>query len=314
MLRAASRSGVLAALLQPAAVADVAARAAVAPDRVAAVLGVLEAFGVATTSDGVWSLSEGWQAVLRGESPMTLDAVLETGRVRADEFERCLEGSVDYWTLSPADRLTVARGVSFNPTSPVIEKVLRADLERLDGVVEALDSGGRVLELGCGVGSRLTALALLFPAMRGTGLELDAALVEYGRRRAGELGVADRVEYVVGDATTYRPTERFDVVNWSQSFFPEATRQAALATARDALRPGGWVTAPVIWADQPVDTASSPAQELALEGLLLDTWGVPRKTTHEVSAELRAAGFVDVRIDATPFVHLVRGRRPAPAA
>ena len=136
VLRAASRSGLLAALVRPTTVGDVVALTGVAPARVAAVLGVLQSFGVATSSGGAWSLTDGWTAMLRDESPVHLDAVLDMGRVRSGEFERSLDGSVDYWSLSPRDRLSVARGVSFNPTSDAIGAMLRRDLELLDGVVE----------------------------------------------------------------------------------------------------------------------------------------------------------------------------------
>lgn len=311
VLHGAWRGGLLERLRQPDRVEALAATADCSTSRMAATLQVLRHFGVTEAAGEEWTLREGWRQLLDGSAPFDLDGFVDMSRVRSQQFEASLTGAEDYWRLPAADRLAVARGVSFNPASPAVQQMLRRDLSVLDGVMAALETDGHVLELGCGVGSRLTALALVFPGMRGTGLELDADLVAYGRRRADQLGVGDRVDYVVADATDYEPEHgRYDLVNWSQFFFPEPTREAALATALRACRPGAWITAPVIWDGSEPDERSREAQELALEGLLLDTWAVPPRTTDEVVAELEAAGFVQTRVDRTPFVHLVRARAP----
>ena len=309
VLRAAYRGGLMDRLAQPALSAVLAADLAVDESRLASILEVLRSIGVADLAAGMWSLTVAWASVMAGESPLDLGGYLEAPLIRSTQFENCLTGGQDYWQLSVRDRLSVARGVSFNPTSPFMPGMLRRDLGLLDGVLESLDAGGAVLELGCGVGSRLTALALTFPRLRAVGVELDADLAGFGRDRANALGVGDRVTYVVGDAARYEPTEQFDLVTWSQFFFPTPTRSAALGTAYRALRPGGWVTAPVIWTGEARSPIGEEAEELAREGLNLHMWGVPARTTAEVRAELEAAGFVDVRVDDMTFILLVRGRR-----
>ena len=310
VLRAATRAGILDALRTPATSDDIAAAAGIDVERAAALLEVLQSLGVVTVSTRQWSLTPGWADIVAGKAPFDLAAVVETHRIRATQFEQSVGGGSDYASLTPDDRLALARGVSFNPSSPAVQAMLRRDLESLDGLARALQDGARVLELGCGVGSRLTAFALAFPRLQAVGVELDPALAAYGRERAAQLGVGDRVIYVVEDATTYAPDELFDLVGWSQFFFPGPSRAGALATARKALRPGGWISAPVIWGEDPVEAGSSLAQELALEGLLLDIWDVPRRTTGEVEEEFRAAGFVDTRVDSTSYVNLVRARQP----
>ena len=310
VVRASIRSGLLARLRVPISIDDLARSLSVDETRVAAVLDALRTVGIVDGDGDCWSLTEPWAAAMAGDSPMDLTAYVEAPLIRMRQFERAFSGSDDYWQLSPEDRLAVARGVSFNPASPAMTGILRRDLDLLDGVVAALQAGGRVLELGCGVGSRLTAMALAFPQTHAVGVELDAELVAFGRGRAAELGVQDRVTYVVADATTYDACSEYDLVTWSQFFFPARTRAAALATAYRALRPGAWVTAPVIWTEEQTRDMSKEDQELALEALNLDIWNVPARTTTEVTAELEAAGFIDVRVDDMAFVNLVRGRRP----
>jgi SAM-dependent methyltransferase len=310
VVRAAYRAGLLEQLATPSSVEELTAAVRVARPRLDAVLEVLRSLEIADAEDGTWALTPSWAAVLAGQSPADLAGYLDGPRVRMTQFERSLTGGEDYWELSQENRLAIARAMSFNPASPFMGGMLRRDLGLLDGVVAAFESGGRVLELGCGVGSRLTALALTFSTLRGIGVELDSELAAYGRRRAEALGVGDRVTYVVGDAADYLPEPTFDLVNWSQFFFPSSTRVAALTTAWRALRPGGWVTAPVIWADRPDAVVGDSAQDLALEGLNLDMWNVPARTVSDVRAELEGVGFIDTRVDDMTFINLVRGRRP----
>ena len=188
--------------------------------------------------------------------------------------------------------------------------MVRDGIGQVPEVAAALESGGRVLELGCGVAARLCATLLAFPRATAVGVELSEDLAAWGRARADRLGVGDRLTYVVGDATTYQPEGEFDQVGWSQFFFPRATRTAALATAMRALRPGGWITMPAVWDGTPPPPGSELHKELAAERLALELWDVPLRSTHELREELAAAGFVDVWVEDAGMVNIVRGRKP----
>ena len=309
VLRGAHESGMLQALTTPVDAATLASALGLRVERVQAALELLTAHEVAAATEAGWVLTDDWIPLAEGRTPLNVGSYLAMVRIRDDQLAGGLTGAVDYWHLTAADRLTVARGVSFNPASDLAVAAARSGVEAMDGVAETLESGGNVLELGCGVGSRLTALMRAFPRATAVGVELAEDLVEFGRRTAESVGVADRLTYVVGDAATYEPEQQFDLVGWSQFFFPASARKGALATARRALRPGGWISMPVIWTDD--DPTTGPeAQELAAEKLLLDVWDVPALTTTQVRTEVEAAGFVEVRVDADPMVHFVRGRQP----
>jgi SAM-dependent methyltransferase len=310
-LRAAERAGLLKLLVSPSTAADLSARLPrTPPDRVDAVLGLLAAHGIVSDDGGKWSLTSAWGPMVDGHSPVLFAATLGLGKVRTALFEASLDDGTDYWQLASDDRVTVATGVSPDPGVAETVAMARRDIEMLDGLTDALDHGGRALELGCGAGSRMCALVQAFPTATAVGVELAGDVAAFGRRRAELLGLAGRVRYVVGDAAMYEPDGLFDLVSWSQFFFPAPTRQGALATARRALRPGGWITMPVIWDGTPAERGSSEHQDLAAEALLLNLWNVPLRTAAEVMAEVTEAGFVDVRIDETPMVHVVRGRQP----
>jgi SAM-dependent methyltransferase len=311
LLRSAHRAGVLRALAAgPVEEGPLAERLGLTGSRLAAALQLLAAHGVTEAGPDGWTLAAGWAELVTGATPFEFSGVLGLGRVWTEQFGAALERGEDYWELEPADRLEVATGISPDPRSAATIAMARGEATTLAGVVESLEAGGRVLELGCGLASRLCALLQAFPQARAVGVELDAALVDAARTRAAELGVQDRVELVVGDATAYDGEGRFVLANWSQFFFPEPSRAGTLAAALRALEPGGWVRTPVVWTGEAPPPGSPEDQELAEMRLVLDLWGVPMRTVAEVSAELSAAGFVDVHDRQAPGFHVVLGRRP----
>ena len=310
LLRAAERTGLLRLLTHSVSSDELATALRVPVSRVDAALEVLAAHGIAEARGGDWGLSQGWSELVLGETPLPFAAYLGLGEVWTGQFETSLSSSQTYWQLDTASRLAVARGISPEPSSAVTIAAARRDLEALPGVVASLDAGGRVLELGCGVGSRLCATLLAFPSARAVGVELDAALVAFASNRAALLGLQDRGSFHAADATVFEPEGAFDLVTWSQFFFPEPTRSKTLLTAYRALRPGGWVTMPVIWEGHAPRSRSLEAEQIAEMRLMLDMWGVPMRTVSEVHAELQAAGFDELRTDPGPGIFFVRGRRP----
>jgi SAM-dependent methyltransferase len=298
-------------LAEPTPLPDLADRLDRSADRVGAVLRVLASHEIVTCAADGWVLAAGWPDLVTGSTPMSLEGSLGAARVSVAQLEAALDAPADYWALSPADRALVARGMSFDPSAPGTAEMVRRDVALLPGVAEALADGGRVLELGCGLASRLCATLLALPEARGVGVELDESLAGLARERAEALGIADRLTIRTGDAGAFEPDGPFDLVSWSQFFFPARYRAAALATARRALRPGGWITCPVIWDGQEPTPGTPYAQELASMAVLLDIWDVPLRSVDDVRREYADAGFVDLRVDPGPGVHLVRGRQPS---
>ncbi|MFH1035645.1 MAG: methyltransferase domain-containing protein [Pseudomonadota bacterium] len=78
------------------------------------------------------------------------------------------------------------------------------------GVALRLDSGARVLDLGSGSGEMLCTWARDH-GFTGVGVDMSQLFTEQAKLRAEELGVADRVECIHGDAAGSVADERVDV-------------------------------------------------------------------------------------------------------
>ena len=68
----------------------------------------------------------------------------------------------------------------------------------LDGVRRESVEGANVLDIGCGVGA-LHLTLLKHGAAQSTGVDMSEGMIQRARKLSGDLGVADRAEYVVGD-------------------------------------------------------------------------------------------------------------------
>src|SRR5579864_963442 len=106
------------------------------------------------------------------------------------------------------------------------------------GLVPALD-GAEVLDLGCGQGLAVRALARA-GAKRVTGIDLSEAMIELARAH-GYVNGCD-VSYAVGDAQHLAPlgNATFDGVTCQLALMDFPDLDASLAEVHRVLRPGGW--------------------------------------------------------------------------
>lgn len=254
----------------------------------------LVANGVAEPIGDGFRLTGPWRAITEPGGFLTLRSILERNRL----VDRMLRGSDGgYFDLAPAERMEFARGISPNPYSPELVERFRQDLAADPWWADMVD-GGRYLELGCGLAGRILTLLQAAPLVCAVGVELDPDLAAEARRRATELGVADRFQVVVADATTYVADEPFDAAFWAQWFFPTDTRAAALASLFANVRSGAVVRAPLFGdhAAMAADPTGVEARSYAVEQVMLDAWGVPERTPEQLRDELTAAGFVGATV------------------
>lgn len=75
----------------------------------------------------------------------------------------------------------------------------RAAIDPVLLAAAAPDTAGRLLDIGCGVGTAAICLATRLPACRVTGLEIQSEMAALARENAAANGLAERIEIVIGD-------------------------------------------------------------------------------------------------------------------
>ena len=143
-----------------------------------------------------------------------------------------------------------------------------AVLEDIAGRLEP----GRALEIGCGVGAN--ALWLAERGWKATAVDYSDVAI----RKASELAAARGLdaEFLVDDATTFRPEGRFDLITSFYIQLPPEHRARMLANSAASLAPGGTLlfvghdksAPPPGWSDDDLESLATPDEVVAeLPGL-----------------------------------------------
>jgi SAM-dependent methyltransferase len=131
----------------------------------------------------------------------------------------------------------------FHGTERAFAANYRADLvggwlPALDGVVERLQAGGSVLDVGCGHGASCVLMAQAFPAARFVGVDAHPDSVAVAAQRAAAAGVDDRVRFAVATATALPPGP-YDLVAFFDALHDMGDPVAVARAAHHALAPDG---------------------------------------------------------------------------
>lgn len=116
--------------------------------------------------------------------------------------------------------------------------------------------------------------------MTAVAVELSPDLAAAARQRAVDLGVSDRLELIVGNAADVDVGTGLLTAQWSQFFFPEASRAGTLRTLYTALEPTGIVEAPVMGDHSEIvdDPTGVEARDYALKRVVHSLGGIPERT------------------------------------
>jgi SAM-dependent methyltransferase len=116
--------------------------------------------------------------------------------------------------------------------------LLSSWLPALDGVVEKLERGAKVADVGCGHGASTILMAKAFPNSTFAGSDYHDGSIETARQRAQDAGVAGRVTFEVAPAAGYSGTG-YDLVTMFDCLHDMGDPAGAARHVRETLAPDG---------------------------------------------------------------------------
>ena len=140
-------------------------------------------------------------------------------------------------------------------------RLVSAWLPALDGVVERLEAGRAVADVGCGHGHATVLMAEAFPRSRLHGGDAHAASIEAARRHAAEAGLAARVTCAVARAAD-SPGQPYGLICFFDCRHDLGDPVAAARHAAEVLAPDGTVMLVEPFAHDRVEDNRSPVARL----------------------------------------------------
>jgi ubiquinone/menaquinone biosynthesis C-methylase UbiE len=126
-----------------------------------------------------------------------------------------------------------------NETRPVYDATLiDKTLPVAPGLVERLEAGMDVADVGCGSGHAINLMARAFPKSRFTGYDFSADGVQRGRREAEALGL-ENASFEARDVASLNAAGRFDLITAFDTIHDQAQPRKVLEEIARALRPDG---------------------------------------------------------------------------
>jgi SAM-dependent methyltransferase len=107
----------------------------------------------------------------------------------------------------------------------------------LSGVLEKLQAGARIADVGCGHGVSTLLLAQTYPACEVSGFDYHAGSIKRARERAKAASSTDRVRFEIASATEF--PGRYDLILLLDCLHDMGDPEAACRHIRAALEPDG---------------------------------------------------------------------------
>jgi 2-polyprenyl-3-methyl-5-hydroxy-6-metoxy-1,4-benzoquinol methylase len=140
-----------------------------------------------------------WMSKLIGSFGRQADAIADAYRSGGGvSWEQLGDDAREAQAAANRPMFLGALGREYLPSIPVVDAALRA--------------GGRVADIGCGMGWSSIGIALAYPDAGVDGYDVDAPSIEAARRNATESGVSGRVRFHTADASAIAAGATYDLV------------------------------------------------------------------------------------------------------
>jgi SAM-dependent methyltransferase len=156
------------------------------------------------------------------------------GLVESDIVERFREGGGVPYARFPDFQHVMAEGSGAVHDAALIDGILPL----VDGLVDLLQAGIAVADVGCGSGHAINLMAEAFPESRFVGYDFSEAGIAAGTAEAAAKGLSNAT-FEVRDAATLGRPPRFDVVTVFDAIHDQAQPRRVLKGIADCLRDDG---------------------------------------------------------------------------
>ncbi len=116
--------------------------------------------------------------------------------------------------------------------------LIDAQIPLVPGIVERLEAGIDVADMGCGSGHAANLMAKQWPNSRFTGYDFSEEALAAAGAETAELGLTNTA-FKVQDVSKIEGTEQFDLITTFDAVHDSADPAGFLASAAQLLRPGG---------------------------------------------------------------------------
>ena len=138
-------------------------------------------------------------------------------------------------------------------------------LPALDGVVEKLEAGIPVADVGCGHGHSTVLMSQAFPRSRFYGFDVHAPSIEEARSNAADAGLAGNTTFEVARAVEY-PDRQYGLICFFDCLHDLGDPVAAARYAAKVLAPGGTVLLVEPFAHDRIEQNLTPISRLYYAG------------------------------------------------
>jgi SAM-dependent methyltransferase len=169
-------------------------------------------------------------------------------------------------------------------------------LPDLPGVMQRLQAGGAILEVGCGTGNLLLQLAKSFPQAKCVGVDIDVDSLKVARKKISAANLQGRAEVREGTIAATTHADSFDAVVMVEVLHEIAPdiRPGVVREAGVAVRSGGWMIIVDETYPTTLEEMRRPEFKFPLHtGFEELYWGNVLPTQAEQDQLLRDAGFTD---------------------
>jgi ubiquinone/menaquinone biosynthesis C-methylase UbiE len=120
----------------------------------------------------------------------------------------------------------------------VLAELIDSILPVAPGIIEKLQQGIRVLDVGCGSGKAINLMAKSFPSSQFVGYDFSKEGISNAEREKESLGIAN-ASFEQQDAANFDHQDHFDLITAFDAIHDQANPEKVLENIRRSLKPGG---------------------------------------------------------------------------